>query len=339
LCRLHGLTMIYANVARKRRRNHGLTFERQFLMSPRVLRLVGLAVLAVLAITCTADRAGAQTTLRYKFKKGEKLNYAMEQKMVMSMSVMGRDVNLDMGQTIDMVWNVLDVDADGKAKMTQTISRIRFTMDGPTGKVEFDSKEGKEPDDPVGKLMAPIFKALAGAEIGLTMDPLGKISDIKVPEKLVKAAKNLPPGLAGAGLGDMLSEEGLKQITDQSGLRLPQDAVTKGKSWEQQLEMKMPMGKMKVVTTNTYEGSVKRDGKEVERVGMKPKLTLDPDPASPAKITLKSQDAKGSAYFDNAAGRLVGTNLSQDMEMVISAMGQEITQKLKQTVSMKLVDK
>jgi hypothetical protein len=254
----------------------------------------------------------------------------------MAMTVMGRDFNIDMGQTIDMTWNVTDVDADGKAKMTQTITRVRFTMDGPTGKVDYDSKDGKEPEGPIGKIMTPIFKALAGAEIGLTMDPQGKVSDIKVPEKLTKAAKSLPQG-AGGGLSDMLSEDGLKQMMDQSGLRLPKEAVTKGKTWDQQLEMKSTFGKMKVDTVNTYEGSVTQDGKQVERVALKPKLAIETDENSPAKITVKSQDAKGSAYFDNAAGRLVASNMAQNMEMAVSVMGQDVTQKLKQTVSMKLV--
>lgn len=308
-------------------------------MSCSPFRRAGLGLLAVLLVACGADRAAAQTTLRYKFKKGEKLNYEMEQKIGMAMSVMGRDVNIDMGQTIDMTWNITDVDADGKAKMTQTITRIRFTMDGPTGKVEYDSKEDKEPEGPVGKIMAPIFKALAGAEIGLSMDPQGKVSDIKVPEKLAKAAKSLPQGGAAGGLGDMLSEDGLKQMMDQSGLRLPKDAVAKGKTWDQQLEIKSSLGKMKVDTVNTYEGSVKRDGKDVERVAMKPKLAIETDENAAVKITLKSQDAKGMAYFDNAAGRLVASNMSQDMEMAVSVAGQDVTQKLKQTVALKLLDR
>ena len=304
------------------------------------LRQAGIGLLVVLTIACGADRAAAQTTLRYKFTKGEKLNYELEQKMTMAMSFGGRDISFDMGQIIDMTWNVLDVDADGKAKMTQTITRLRFTMDGgPAGKIDFDSKDDKEIQGEAGKLMTPILRALAGAEIGLTMDSQGKISDVKVPEKLAKATKGFAGGPAGGGLGEMFSEEGLKRMMDQSGLRLPKEAVAKGKTWEQQMEMKMPMGKLKVETVNTYEGPAKRDGKELERVAMKPKVAFELEPGSPAKIAVKSQDAKGSAYFDKAAGRLSSTNLTQDMEMAISAMGQEMTQKIKQTFSMKLVDK
>jgi hypothetical protein len=312
--------------------------ERKYLMSSYVLRRAGLGVLAALVVACGADRADAQTTLRYKFKKGEQLHYEMEHKIAMSTSFGGRDFSFDLGQTIDMTWNVADVDAAGKAKMTQKITRIRCTMDGgAAGKIEYDSKDDKEIGGEIGKIMSPLFRALAGAEITLAMDAQGKVSDVKLSENLAKAGKNLPP--AAAAFAEMLSEDSLKRMIDQSGLRLPDGPVAKGKSWNQQFEMKSAGGKMNVATTNTYEGPVKRDGKELERVAIQPKLTLEADPGSPAKVTLKSQDAKGSAYFDNAAGRLMATNMSQNLEIVTSFMGQESSQKLKQTMSMKLVDK
>jgi len=304
------------------------------------VRRACLGLLAVVIVACGADRAAAQTTLRYKFKKGDKLNYEMEQKMTMTMSIMGRDINTDVNQLVNMTWTVNDVDADGKAKMTQTIARIRHNMDGgPVGKFEYDSKDDKEGEGPLGKILTPILRALAGAEINLVMDPQGKISDIKLPEKLAKIAKNLPPAAAAGGAGEMLSEEGLKQMMDQGGLRLPKEAVAKGKTWDQQFEMKSAIGKVKAESVNTYEGPAERDGKKLERVAMKPKLTFEVDENSPAKITVKSQDAKGTAYFDNAAGKLVSTSMNQDLELAISGGGQEFTGKLKQSVSMKLLDK
>src|SRR5258708_1807184 len=89
--------------------------------------------------------AQAQTTLRYKFKEGDKLNYVMEQKQEMAMSFMGNDINTKINQTMDMTWKIGAVDKDGSAKMTQTIDRIRMTMDSPGAKIEYDTKDGKEP--------------------------------------------------------------------------------------------------------------------------------------------------------------------------------------------------
>src|SRR5262249_23942490 len=300
------------------------------------------SLLALLLAAGAAERASAQTTLRYKFNKGEKLNYVMEQKVKMSMSVAGQDIEVDIGQTIDMTWNVKDVDAQGKAKMTQKFDRVRFNMSGgPVGKIEYDSKDGKGIEGPLGKILGPMLKAMADVELTLSMDTQGKISDVTVPDKIVQAFKKVPGG--GAGLGEMFSEDGLKHMMDQSGLNLPKDAVAKGSSWDQKMDLKTGMMAMKVEIANTLDAPVKRDGKELQRVSMKPKITLESKEKSPAQIKLKSQDNKGTAYFDNAAGRLVETNMTQKLEMAVTVkvMDQEMElgQKMDQTVTLKLVPK
>jgi hypothetical protein len=294
---------------------------------------IGWLVLAVVVANSTAQ---AQTTLRYKFKEGEKLGYVMEQKMDMQMNVQGNNVQMNMTQTIDMTWHVKSVSKDGKAKMGQSFDRIRFTMDTPMGKVEFDSKDGKVPEGPLGQAVAPVFQAMAGAELSLTMDPQGKTSDVEVPEKLADAIKNLP---GGGGLGNILSADSLKQMASQSRAALPDGPVTKGKTWVKNVDMKMPFGTMKVENISTYEGSSPRGDTKLEQIAIKPKMTIEPDPNSPVTIKLKEQDGKGTTYFDNNAGRMVETNLKQNMVMALSVMGMDIEQKIEQVVTMKLKDK
>jgi uncharacterized protein DUF6263 len=307
-------------------------------MIPSDLRRTALGFLALLLAAGAAQQASAQTTLRYKFNKGEKLNYVMEQKVTMSMSVMGQDIDIEMGQTIDMTWNIKDVDSHGKAKLTQKFDRVRFNMNGgPVGKVDYDSKEGKDIEGPLGKILGPMLKALADVELTMSMDAQGKISDVTIPDKIAQAFKKVPGG--GAGLGEMFSEDGLKHMMDQSGLILPKDAIAKGSSWDQKMDLKTGMMAMKVEITNTLDAPVKRDGKELERVTMKPKITLETNENSPAQIKLKSQDNKGAAYFDNAAGRLVETNMTQKLEMGVSVAGMDLSQKMNQTVTLKLVPK
>src|SRR5207302_1357447 len=119
-----------------------------------------------------------------------------------------------------------------------------------------------------------------------------------------------------------------------SGLFLPKEPVSKGTTWEQKLETKSGFGKMRVDNVNTYQGTVKRDSGQLEQVAMKPKVAIESD--NP-KFTIKAQDAKGVAYFDNAAGRIVETNMTQTMEIEASLGGQTYNQKVKQTASMKLV--
>ena len=187
----------------------------------------------------------------------------------MEMSVAGQNIDMNMNQTVDMTWNILAVDKGGKAKMTQSIDRIKFVMEGPMGKTEFDSKDSKEPEGAIGQAIGPIFKALAAAEFSLTMDAQGKISDVKLPQKLQDALEKLPQG----GAGQMFSEDTFKQMANQGGLVLPAEAVSKMKSWDQNVDANVGFGKMKVANKYTYVGPTNRNGREVEQIAMKPKLT------------------------------------------------------------------
>ncbi len=298
---------------------------------------LGTVSLLALGILFGCGVARAETVLRYQFKQGETLPYTMEQKMKMDMKVGGKDVAMEITQTIDMTWHIQSVDKEGKAKMMQKFDHLRFSMNSPMGKVEYDSKDGKQPEGPIGKVFGPIMEALAGAEFSLTMDARGQISEVKMPEKVSEAFKKIPGG--GLGGGDLFSEEGIKHMIGEVGLTLPEGAATKGKSWTKEVALKMPFGKMKVDNTNTYEGPTSRDGKQVEQIALKPKMTMEADGNAGFSIKLKSQDAKGTAYFDNKAGRFVETKMNQTMEMEISAMGQTINQKIEQTVTVKLNDK
>jgi hypothetical protein len=293
---------------------------------------------ALVAVVCASHSlvAHAQDVLRYKFQPGDKLPYALEQKMSMNMMAAGNAINMDMTQLMDMTWNIKSVDKEGKAKMSQTFDRVRLTMNTANGKMEFDSKEAKAPEAPGGAAIAELYKALVGAEITFTMDPRGQISDVNIPTKLTEAMKNSP---AAAGAGDMFTAEGMKRMINQSGLTLPEKAATKGESWDTTAEIKALFGKMQVVKHVTYDGSTTREGVKAAEFQIKPKVTIESDPNAQISATLKSQDTNGKAYFDLTTGRLLECNVSQTMELELKAMGQVIEQKINQTVKMTLTGK
>jgi Family of unknown function (DUF6263) len=284
---------------------------------------LGLAALFVAAVP-----AQAQTTLRYKFKQGDKLDYVIENKMTMKIDLGGKEIEMAINQNMEMAWKVESVANDGKARIQQKLMRIQFSMDTPMGKIEYDSKDGKAPPGPIGETIAPVFKALSGLEFTLTMDPRGEISDVKVPKDLLKAvnAQQLP------GVGEMFTEDGLKKMMAQSGISFPKDAVTKGKTWNQKLGFKMPFGEMKMDNVYTYEGTVQKGDRKVEQVSLKPTISLKPDENAPVAMTMKDGGGKGTAYFDNDAGKLVEMSMVQNM--VMEAAGQTI--RMVQNVSMKL---
>ncbi|HXG11014.1 MAG TPA: DUF6263 family protein [Gemmataceae bacterium] len=293
---------------------------------------VRIGWIGLLLVAGTAP-APAQTTLRYKFKEGEKLHYVLEQKMTMKMKVQDQDLTMEMVQTFDQSWNITSVDKDGNATMTQKFDRVRFKMDNPLGKIDYDSKDGKLPEGQLGELLGPLFKALTGLEVGLTMDPRGEVKNLKIPENFLKTLKNMPGAAAFQG---MFSEEGLKQMMSQGGLILPKQPVNKDDTWETKTTVKLPFGKVNTIIVYKYEGPTTRDGKKLEQIGVKLQTKLEDDPKTAVSMKLKEDDSKGTSYFDNAAGRLVETRLVSSMAMEVTAGGQTLTQKIEQTVTLKL---
>jgi hypothetical protein len=242
-----------------------------------VRRAGGVLLLLALASICAVP-AQAQTTLRYKYKAGDKLNYDMEQKMDLKMDIKGKELNVTMNQSIDMTWKVKSVDADGKAALAISFDRIRMMLDGPQGKLEYDSKDGKEPEGALAHAAAPL-KAMVGAEFSLKVDPRGKASDVVIPKELIDALKKAGGGVPG--VAEMFSPEGLKSLMGKIGVVLPKGPVSNAK---------LP-------------------------------------------VALKESTGKGTALFDNNAGRMTQMSITQDMVMSIAGA---FTQNIHQTVTMKL---
>jgi len=298
-------------------------------------RVAGRAFLAIPILALLAGSVQAQTTLKYKFKEGDKLNYAMEMTQKQTMNVQGMEVETVTTQSMDMSWVIKSLKGD-KAQVTQTIERIRVKVDSPFAGFEYDSKDGKEPEGPIGMLVGPLFAAMAGAEFTVTMNEQGEISETKVSEKLMEAMK-ANPMMAQMGF----SEDAIKNMLGQTGgSTLSKTAVKKGDTWNQKTELKMPpLGLMKVSNTYTYAGPETRDGVKVEKIDLKADMSIEPLPnaGQEIEIKIKSSESKGALYFDNTAGRLVETSMNSKTAMEITAMGNVIEMLQDQTISMKLV--
>jgi hypothetical protein len=294
------------------------------------IRIPALAALA--AFTLAAGPAAAQTTLRYKFKEGETLNYAMDQKMKMTTNIMGKAIEMNMDQTAQMTWKIGAVDSDGNAKLEIKFGRTKMSMDTPMGKVEVDSDKSDEPDDPLGKILHTVIKTMAGLTVTGKISTRGEITDIEMPAEVAKKLQGLPGAEA---LGDTFSPDGLKRMMGQSGIVLPKEPVDKGAAWKNKVDMKLPIGKIIAEIAYTYEGPAKN----AEKIALKPKMSIQADPNAPFAMTMKSQEGSGHAYFDNQAGKLREMVMNQTMEMEIEIMGQTLSQRMVQNVTTKLVDK
>ncbi|WP_435009766.1 DUF6263 family protein [Tundrisphaera lichenicola] len=300
--------------------------------SPLALLRASL-MLGLVLIGGTSPVRAEATKLRWKFKPGEVLRYTMVQTQSMTTKVKRptpQEFKQGFTLTLDQTWKVKSVDDSGVATLTQTIDRIRTTAELPQGKVAFDSKEKKD----IGSLAGPLFKMLVGAEFTFKMDGRGAISDIQLPEPMLATlrSKDEPAGAQG-----QFSEAGLKNMISQIGLFLPEGPVEPGATWDRKLTIPAgPEGQTRGIEQNyAYRGP--EVGKPGKTAGIELKIKFDPmkpDPEVP--VTIKSQESSGRFEFDNEAGRIATSRITEKVELAGSIEGQEISQAGETTTALTL---
>jgi len=213
-----------------------------------------------------------------------------------------------------MSWKVTRVDAHGNAALTQTMERLRFTMDtGFAGTVKFDSRENEQP---IGKsagvkVLAPILTALVGAQFTSTVSPRGEVSDFVVPENIRTILQRTP------SLDATFPPGAFEQLV-QLGVVLPNTPVRNGDHWSHKGEMPFAGSNaaMSIDTRATYHGPADRDGREFATITLKPTAALINAPAKVfGSFTLKRQEGDGHIVFDHVRGRLVESSVKQTLHM------------------------
>ena len=292
----------------------------------RATRVAAFALAALLL----AAPANAQVQLKWKLKKGEKLNY----EMVQNMDIQNPTGKVQVKQIMDLSWSVKEIQSDGSAVVEQKITRVRMSMDtGIMGKIEYDTNKGPG-DNPLTKKLHESMGALVKGSSTMTLTPRGKIKDLKLSKEL-EAAFNKNRGAAG-GLGGGVNSDTLKQLVGQMGAVFPDKAVSKGDTWKQELKSKMGFGEMNVKSTQKYTGMQTVSGNKVARIESKSQFTLTPKAGFPGKVSVKDKGSKATSYFSVAKGRLISMSGVQNMDMTISVGGQNISMAMKINQEMKL---
>ena len=304
-------------------------------MSKRLQWTWKVVALAAALLVAGGSTAQAQKVLRWKFTPGQTLRYVMNQEQSQKIKAGTTPITMTMTMTMNMTQKIESVDPKGVASVIQTIDRIQMKMTSPQGiGMEYDSASGKPPEG-LAKLMAPMFDAMVKKPFTMKMDPQGKVSDMKLPQGFVESVNKI----SGNPMGGLFTEEGMQQMTGQGMAVLPEKPVSAGDTWTQQAGMAMPMlGRISVKNTYRYEGTEKRDGKELEKIANTMELDITPekDKPQPFQIKMTAQEMKGTSYFDNEAGRLVETKTGGTMKMTISVGGQQIEQDIDMSQTLRL---
>jgi hypothetical protein len=299
------------------------------------------ALLAATFLAALGSTASAQTTLQYRFKKGEKLNFDVKQEMLMKMPVPGnpgQEVKMTMDMNMVLTWTIESVDDAGKAKIKVKQGFKGMSMvvdDGMGNETKMDLKDILQQGGVDEKTVMDAMEA----EYSATINAQGEISDVKVPEALEKLGKD--------ALGPLANLQGMmggsaSQALNPAGLVFPKTPLAKGGNWKgTPLDMAIP-GLMKITQTKefTLEAPVKQGSTKLEKIRAKDEMKFGIDAKAFAdKINIEDVKFQGSGksegylLFDNVAGRLHETHMTGGYEFNIEipdmpAMKMNMSQKL-----------
>ncbi len=304
----------------------------------RVMRIVskkcgtGLMMVAVWSGIVFANCAGAEEPLRWKFKLGEKLNYDTKQDMTITRTgTPTGPENISMHQEMYAKWQVVGVNEEGEAVITQRFDRLKIktTVPPPLVSFEYDTKADKPPSG-AAAMIEPVFKKLIGNEFELTITARGVIKDVKIPNEVTTALKE--SSIAQA-MGELATPEGFKKMITRGALVLPEKAAKPGDTVSSKVDVaNTGGGKLVVETAYRYEGTKNIDG--VPHAIFRPSLTLTYDGVNQATIT--EQESSGETLFNIPAGRLDSTTLSHQVTIEANDQGRKVKQKIEQKIAVKV---
>jgi hypothetical protein len=297
-----------------------------------------VVTLAVLLGSGSAGVVQAQV-IQWKFRTGEVLRYALEQKTVVNTKEMGRDTKSTRSTTQNLSWTVKNVSSSGEAEITHRIDRVRVRIEAPPYMpFEFDSDAPKVDAPGPFEMIAQQTKAMAGIEFAFKIKPNGEIVDIVISPQTIKSLRDAAKPPEGAGAPEnTLSEQSIKEmLTQSSPPPFPGGPLESGKTWSSKpAKIPTPMGNVVTDKIFTFQGADPKNP-NLLLIAMETRVALEPVVNSPVTAKIRTHASKGNLTFDANGGRIVQTRGTEKTEMLISAMGQEIDQTTDSTTSMTL---
>ena len=322
-----------------------------------VTRILSLrrAVILLALLVSTAPAYGQGVSLRYRWTKGESLTYRIDLLTVSVVTGMPGTTERKLEQNMSQVlkFTAEEVAADGTATLRQTFELVKMEVNGPMGRIAYDTAAPSPRSNPMVQAMRQVFGGMVGASITVIAAPDGTVRKVegatKMIEQITKAMQDDPAAARAAeGLKAAVSDEALRTTLEQSFSKLPANPVQQGDTWQSQLAMGNEMigrvvGDLRF-RLRSFEGAAEA---AIAQVGVELHLKQEiaPPPAANGTV-LKVLEGKGvgEIAFDVAKGQIRKSSMRTEQPSTMTMQtpdGGQVTMQNKTTttVAMELVQK
>jgi hypothetical protein len=214
------------------------------------------------------------------------------------------------------------------------------TMDvamGGHSVMSFDSNENpaQETNNPV----APILRAMVGAQLQYFTDAAGKVEKMGGVDELMKRITAAGTQQQRGMFQQMFSEDTLKRYGSFSEA-LPNRIVNIGDSWPQKNDIISPIGTLTMDMNYTFKNWEQHGDRKCAHVDAAGTIVTKTVSAANVGAAVEVQNGKitGEFWFDPEQGMIVDVHNNQDMTLKITTRNQNLTQQLSQKVRVSLVD-
>lgn len=239
-----------------------------------------------------AASAPAQTSLQWKFEKGQVFEFERTASQNQTVDIKGKRFK-QQGQS---VWHVgLEVK---EKQATHAVVLALLT------KVEHQLTGGADTE----RIDPKLHEKIQGSSFTLDVTPNGQIKRLQGYEDFLKRAAGMDKARLKA-LHVTFPESSLKEALADLFGPLPQKSVVKGDAWQREYVEPIPhFGALRSTASYTYEGRSKKSERVSYTIQTKYEAPPEDDKMGPFRIVrgrIDSDKAKGMIAFDLAAGRLM----------------------------------
>jgi len=262
--------------------------------------------LVLMALCATAL---GQVKLERKYQEGSSYSVETVAHLRQTLTILGMNTETNSDTTSVSKITVGQRDGSGNLPLTENVESLQVNIGGTVGDYSFDSKN---PDNKgtsmLDAIMRDIHKLVAKTPTTTVLDKNNEVAEIKVDQN---AIGSLPVNLQDL-VRDQFNTTKMKEAMKQRMEQLPKDAIKPGDTWQRTEKNNFGAGQIMTFEVKyTYEGTVEKDGRTLDKITAKAqtvKFALEPNPALP--LTLKSSDLKieesdQTILFDRKLGQAV----------------------------------
>ena len=264
-------------------------------------------LLALALFASLATSASSQVRLEQKIREGANHTHSISSNVDQTLTLAGMDVDTKVETSAKTKVTVGKRESSGALRVQQKVESLQITMNTQGQQYSFDSANPDNKGTSILEMLRDVHKAMIKNVSTVVFDKNNRVEAVEIDKDLVGS---LPPEVQ-ALVKSQLDPEYLKKTANQELDRLPADPVNKGDTWVRTENSNFGAGQIMTFQTEyTYQGTVEKDGRTLDKITSKILSVMFALEDSPLPFKLKGSDLKateseGIILFDRAEGHIV----------------------------------